>query len=383
MGHFRQFLPRSVRPIALALAIATGLNNPAAVLAEASGAQAPATEAQPQPSDLREPPAQQANLQFDAYILGPGDGLELKLFDVPDLSGPLDVLNDGTVSLPLVGSARVVGLTLSQAHQWLLTLYRAQLQRPELQLQVVRPRPLRIAVVGEVERPGVYTLTTNETSQTEGAPAAISGLPTVVDAIQKAGGITLHADLRQVALQRRLPGETPSFKRASLNLMDLVMAGDLLQNPLLFDGDTIRVPKAQEPVPESIELAATNLSPQQINVNVIGEVKSPGRIPLPANTPLVQAVLAAGGLETWRGKKSDIQLVRLNRNGTATRERFNLDLSQGASNPKNPPLRDNDTVIVSRSSLAVLSDSIGAVSTPLSGLVNVWSLFRLISDTNN
>ncbi|MEA5474637.1 polysaccharide biosynthesis/export family protein [Synechococcus sp. CCY9201] len=380
MGHFRQFLARSVRPIALALAIATGLSHPAAVLAQVPDAQ---PQAQAQAADRLEPPAPQANLQDDAYILGPGDGLELKLFDVPDLSGPLDVLNDGTVSLPLVGSARVVGLTLSQAHQWLLTLYRAQLQRPELQLQVVRPRPLRIAVVGEVERPGVYTLTTNETSQTEGAPAAISGLPTVVDAIQKAGGITLHADLRQVALQRRLPGETPSFKRASLNLMDLVMAGDLLQNPLLFDGDTIRVPKAQEPVPESIELAATNLSPQQINVNVIGEVKSPGRIPLPANTPLVQAVLAAGGLETWRGKKSDIQLVRLNRNGTATRERFNLDLSQGASNPKNPPLRDNDTVIVSRSSLAVLSDAIGAVSTPVSGLVNVWSLFRLISDTNN
>ncbi|QPN59096.1 SLBB domain-containing protein [Synechococcus sp. CBW1002] len=369
MGHFLQFLPRPVRGIALALAIATGLSHPDSVLAQAA--------------DRLEQPAPQANLQDDAYILGPGDGLELKLFDVPDLSGPLDVLNDGTVSLPLVGSARVVGLTLSQAHQWLLTLYRAQLQRPELQLQVVRPRPLRIAVVGEVERPGVYTLTTSETSQTEGAPAAISGLPTVVDAIQKAGGITLHADLRQVALQRRLPGETPSFKRASLNLMDLLMAGDLLQNPLLFDGDTIRVPKAQEPVPESIELAATNLSPQQINVNVIGEVKSPGRIPLPANTPLVQAVLAAGGLETWRGKKSDIQLVRLNRNGTATRERFNLDLSQGASNPKNPPLRDNDTVIVSRSSLAVLSDAIGAVSTPVSGLVNVWSLFRLISDTNN
>ncbi|MEA5423094.1 polysaccharide biosynthesis/export family protein [Synechococcus sp. CCY9202] len=345
----------------------------------AAGSVAPALAAEPlQPDPLP------ASLQEDAYLLGPGDSLELKLFDAPELSGPLDVMSDGTVSLPLLGSARVAGLTLAQASTWLITLYKQQLQRPELQLRVVRPRPLRIAVVGEVERPGRYSMSTSETTQTEGGPAVtISGLPTVVDAIQKAGGITQNADLRMVELQRRLPGEPVTFKRARLDLLQLLLQGDQLQDPLLFDGDTIRIGRAAEPVPEIIELSAANLSPQQINVNVIGEVKSPGRLELPANTPLVQAVLAAGGLETWRGRKSAIDLVRINRNGTATRERFALDLSQGASNAKNPPLRDNDTVIVNRSSLAVASDAIGAVSTPLSGLVNVLTLFRLINDVNN
>ena len=42
---------------------------------------------------------------------------------------------------------------------------------------------------------------------------------------------------------------------------------------------------------EAIELAAANLSPQRIQVNVIGEVNSPGRLELMANTPLVGAIL--------------------------------------------------------------------------------------------
>lgn len=324
-------------------------------------------------------PAQLATLQDDSYLLGPGDGLDLKLFDAPELSGSLEILNDGTASLPLIGSVRLTGLSLSQANLWLTSLYRKQLLRPELQLRVVRPRPIRVALVGEVERPGIYSLTTSESSQTEGASIALNGLPTLVDAIQKAGGITQLADLRQVVLQRRLPGDRPSYKQARLNLLSLVLEGDQQQNPFLFDGDTIRIVQAAEPSAEAVELAAANLSPQQIQVNVIGEVLRPGAVQLQANTPLVQAVLAAGGPQSWRASTGNVELVRINRNGTATRQRFALNLSQGVSNTKNPPLRNGDTVVVNRSGMAVASDAIGAVSTPLTGLVNVLALVDLIN----
>jgi polysaccharide export outer membrane protein len=325
-------------------------------------------------------PAGLATLQDDSYLLGPGDGLDLKLFDAPEFSGALEVLNDGTVSLPLIGSVRLTGLSLSQVNLWLTSLYRKQLLRPELQLRVVKPRPIRVALVGEVERPGLYSLTTSETTQTEGGPSiTVSGLPTVVDAIQKAGGITQLADLRQVVLQRRLPGDRPTYKQARLNLLALVLEGDQQQNPFLFDGDTIRIVQAAEPSAEAVELAAANLSPQQIQVNVIGEVLRPGAVQLQANTPLVQAVLAAGGPQSWRASTGNVELVRINRNGTATRQRFALNLSQGASNTKNPPLRDGDTVVVNRSGMAVASDAIGAVSTPLTGLVNILALVDLIN----
>ena len=162
-----------------------------------------------------------------------------------------------------------------------------------------------------------------------------------------------------------------------------LMQGNQSQNPFLFDGDTIRLSKAEEVPEEAVELASVNLSPQVITVNVIGEVVTPGRLQLEANTPLVQAILAAGGPKAWRANKGNVELVRINRNGSATLERFGIDLNQGASNDRNPPLRNGDTVKVNRSGLAQTSDAIGAISQPLSGIVTIWTFLRLVNDTNN
>ena len=330
-----------------------------------------------------EPPAAQPSMQGDSYILGPGDVLGLTLYGAPELSGQLEVLNDGTIPLPLVGSVRVSGITLPQATYWLKQLMGKEMLRPELQLRVIKPRPIRVALVGEVERPGLYSLSTSETTQTEGGPSiSISGLPTVVDAIQKAGGITQRADLREVVLQRRLPGEEVSYKQAKLDLLALIQEGRQSQNPYLFDGDVIRLATADETPKEAIELASVNLSPKQITVYIVGEVERPGPTPLMANTPLVQAIMAAGGPRTWRASKSNVELLRINRNGSATREKFQLKLSEGASNTRNPPLRDGDTVIVNRTALAVASDSINAVGQPLTSVANVFALIKLLNNTN-
>jgi polysaccharide export outer membrane protein len=322
----------------------------------------------------------------DAYILGPGDQLQLTLLDpgAKDLGGSFDILNDGSASLALVGNVLLEGLTVTQASRWLESLYKRYLLRPELNLRVLRSRPLQVSVVGEVESPGLYSLTTNEVSQTEGGPAStITGLPTLVSAIQKAGGLTLNADLNNVVLQRRLPGNSQQLRESQINLVALLKLGDKNQNPFLFDGDTIVVGKAITPDQEVMELAAANLSPQSIQVNVVGEVVQPGRLQLRANTPLVQAILAAGGPKTFRAKLGDVELVRINRNGTATRDLFSINYSQGVSGARNPPLRDGDTVVVNRSNYAVATDALQAVTTPLSGLVNAWGLVRLIQDQNN
>jgi polysaccharide biosynthesis/export protein len=322
----------------------------------------------------------------DAYIVGPGDQLQLTLLDpgVEGLGGSFEILNDGSASLALVGNVVLEGLTLNQATSWLQSLYRQYLLRPELNLRVVRPRPLQVSVIGEVENPGLYSLTSTEVSQTAGGPStSISGLPTVVAALQKAGGLTLNADLSNVLLQRRMPGNTQQLRETRLDLIALLKLGDKQQNPFLFDGDTLLIGKALNPDSEVMELAATNLSPQTIRVNVIGELVSPGSLSLPANTPLNQAILAAGGPKTWRAKRSNVELVRINRNGTATRELFSVDYSQGVSGIRNPPLRDGDTVVVNRSNYAMFTDALDAITTPLAGLVNSWGLVQLIRDNNN
>jgi polysaccharide export outer membrane protein len=328
--------------------------------------------------------AANALLQEDAYILGPGDGLQVKFLggDTKDpLSGPVEVLSDGTVSLPLLGSVRLTGLTLSQATLWLQALYKRQLLRPELQLSLSRPRPLRVALVGEVERPGVYTLTNSESSNTE-AKVSISGLPTLVDAIQKAGGVTSEADLRQVILRRRLPGETMIYRRTKVDLLALVRDGDQVQNPFLFDGDTIRLLKAEQPVIEATELASTTLAPTQITVYVVGEVERPGPVPVPANTPLVQAVLAAGGSKSWRANTARVQLVRINRNGSVTRQAFPIDLNAPASADHNPPLRNNDAVVVNRNGFTKFTDALNALVQPINNVAGTLTLLQLIRNYN-
>ena len=323
-------------------------------------------------------------LNQDAYILGPGDQVQLTLLDpgAAALSGSFEILNDGSASLALVGNVVLDGLSLNQATSWLQSLYSQFLLRPELNLRVVRPRPLQVSVIGEVENPGLYSLTTSESSQTA-VSGSISGLPTVVAALQKAGGLTLNADLSNVLLQRRIPGNGRQLRETRLDLIALLKLGDKLQNPFLFDGDTLLIGKALIPDSEIMELAATNLSPPNIRVNVIGELKSPGTLTLQANTPLIQAILAAGGPKTWRAKRSNVELVRISRNGSATRELFTIDYSQGVSGIRNPPLRDGDTVVVNRSNFAVFTDALDAVTVPLSGLVNAWGLVQLVRDNNN
>ena len=327
------------------------------------------------------------SIQMSRYIIGPGDILELKLFDAPELSGEITVLNDGSLSIPLVGNIIMSGLTLQQAANKARSLLANQLLRPELQLRVIKPRPIRVSVVGAIERPGLYSLTTQESTQTEGIPiTTIAGLPTVVDAIQKAGGITQQANLKSVLLQRRLAGTPVRFKLTRLNLLELILnkklEGNQQQNPFLFDGDTIKIEQVEETTSDLFELAAANLSPQLIEVYVIGEVNDPGLIQLRANTPLMQAILAAGGLIDWRGNSGNVELVRINRNGSATLKRFRFDIGASASDATNPPLRDGDTIRVTRNLVAKGSDAIRAVSVPVEGLVTIWSLFRLIESSD-
>ena len=201
----------------------------------------------------------------------------------------------------------------------------------------------------------------------------------MVDAIQKAGGITqIPICGGCAATTSSRDWERPQLQAAELDLLDLVLDGNQSQNPFLIDGDTIRILKAEETPEEAVELAAVNLSPQVISVNVIGEVNNPGTVELPAGTPLMQAVMAAGGANP-RANTRKVELVRINRSGSATLKRFKLDPSAAASNDKNPPLQDGDSVMVNRSQLARAGDAINTVSQPLGGLLQIWTLFRLIN----
>ncbi|MCF8133671.1 MAG: polysaccharide export protein, partial [Synechococcus sp. Tobar2m-G35] len=162
------------------------------------------------------PPAQVAPARPAAsplrYRLGPGDRLRLSLFKMEGYDTQAEVLPDGTVNLPRLGSVPVWGLTIDQARERITRGYTRFLRRPSVYLDLIGTRPLRISVSGEVQRPGLYSLSraeTNQLSSADGKGAGPSiqtnGWPTLVEAIQKAGGLTARGDLRRGTVQRQDP----------------------------------------------------------------------------------------------------------------------------------------------------------------------------------
>lgn len=315
------------------------------------------------------------------YVLGPGDRVRIDVFNVAEFSGEQQVLLDGSLTIPLVGSLMVSGKTLAQVAEEIRFQLSAFLERPIVNVSLVAARPMRIAVVGEVNRPGAYTLTvgtgTGVTLGEAGASTASSlqvPIPSVTQILQGAGGITEEADIRRVQVRRPTPGG--SLQSFTVNLWDLIQVGDLEQDLLLFDGDSVFVPTAATlDATEAVQLASANLSPVEISVNVVGEVVRPGLVRLPPNTPMNQAILAAGGFSR-RADELSVELIRLNPNGTVTRREFAVDLTQNLNEQTNPALRNTDIVVVNPSVLAQTADVLNEILGPLTSLTVLQRIFR-------
>ena len=233
---------------------------------------------------------------------------------------------------------------------------------------------LNIAVVGEVNRPGTYTVAGTEET---------SGRLTLTRAIKTAGGITPLADIRQVLVRRQT---RVGVEEIPVDLWQLLQNGDLNQDIILQQGDTISIPKATNiDLAEAPQLATTSFSPGEIRVNIIGEVLQPGLAELPPNSSLNQALLRAGGFNNDRAEKTEVELIRLNPNGTVSRQVVPVDFAQGLDEETNPTLRNNDVIVVNRSGLAKTRDSfgrvagtIGALTSPIFSVIGFLRFFSIL-----
>ncbi|MBE9046643.1 polysaccharide export protein, partial [Pleurocapsales cyanobacterium LEGE 10410] len=202
------------------------------------------------------------------YTLGPGDQINLDIFQVEEYSGKYPVLVDGTISLPLVGRVDVRGLSLKETSEAVSKQYSTYLKRPVVTVGLVTPRPLKIGVSGEVDNPGSYQV-------------AITGdqpqFPTVTDILEQAGGINTIADVRNIRVTRNIKGKEIIYNS---NLWDLLTKGQIQQNISLRDGDTVFVPTTDEiNTAELDKLAGASFGLQTdkpIKVAVVGEVYRPG-----------------------------------------------------------------------------------------------------------
>ena len=321
--------------------------------------------------------------QAPLYRLGPGDRLAVKLFQVEGFDAAVAVLPDGTLNLPRIGALRVWGLTLDQARREITNAYARVLRDPIVYLDLVGTRPLRVTVTGEVQRPGLYSLGLNQSGQlanSDGGESQViqsQGWPTLVEAIQTAGGLTARGDLRQVTLMRPDPA-TGAIRTTTIDYWSALRSGTPVENPLIYDGDSIRIPEAA--AAESQELlmvASSSFAPSSITVTVVGEVKSPGEQQVRANSPLSQAVLAAGGL-TRRASASTLELVRVMPNGSMIRRQLAYAPGDALGGDNNPPLQDGDVVVVDRHGWAKFNDGLSSTMEPVTPVLNGVSVFRLL-----
>ncbi|HEY9878063.1 MAG TPA: polysaccharide biosynthesis/export family protein, partial [Leptolyngbyaceae cyanobacterium] len=232
----------------------------------AGGVFTPSSLAQTMPSfPLTAPPTAPPPLSESAYTLGAGDILKVDLFRLPQYSGEQQVQADGSLNLPLAGKVLVAGMTIEQASNQVSAAYGQVLRRPIATLTLLQRRPLVVGIAGEVNRPGSYTLTAENTL-----------FPTLTQLLETAEGITQSADLRQVEVRRQTAQGSQTFR---VDLWQLLESGDARYNIALRDGDSIFIPSTQVSLEEASLLANASFyasSTQPITVSVVGEVFRPG-----------------------------------------------------------------------------------------------------------
>jgi polysaccharide biosynthesis/export protein len=119
-----------------------------------------------------------------------GDRLYVLIRGQDQLSGEFEVRADGSYVQPIVGAIRVAGKTPRQATQLLQRRLRGILERPEIELAVLSPRPPTVSVLGQVTEPGRFEITSDEG---------------VLTALARAKGLTIFADRDGIYVLRRYP----------------------------------------------------------------------------------------------------------------------------------------------------------------------------------
>ncbi|HEY0242593.1 MAG TPA: polysaccharide biosynthesis/export family protein [Gemmatimonadaceae bacterium] len=124
-----------------------------------------------------------ANGRSEDVALGPGDVVRILVWREPDLSGDFIIDELGIVTLPMVGRVDVRDVPVSQVRDKLMTAYVAQLRNPSVTITPLR----RVYVLGEVNKPGLYT-----------ADPTLS----LAGVLALAGGATSTGDVRRIRLVR-------------------------------------------------------------------------------------------------------------------------------------------------------------------------------------
>jgi len=191
------------------------------------------------------------------YVLGAGDGLTINLWGGVSQNFARVIDREGKIALPEAGSLVVAGLTLQQVRSNIESALKQQYHNAQVDVTIGRLRTVRVYVVGDVQRPGAYD---------------VSSLSTPLNAIYEAGGPTSVGSLRIV---RHFRGQQLVRE---VDLYDFFLRGARMDDERLQAGDTLLIP------------------PSGPQVAIFGMVKRPAIYELKASATLKDVLDNAGGV---------------------------------------------------------------------------------------
>jgi protein involved in polysaccharide export with SLBB domain len=232
------------------------------------------------------------------YILGVGDGLIINLWGGVSQSFSRTVDREGKIVLPEAGTIVVAGLSLDRAQAMIQGALSQQFRDAKVAVTIARLRTVRVYVVGDVQRPGAYD---------------ISSLSTPLNALYAAGGPTSVGSLR---IARHYRGKELIRE---VDLYEFLLRGVRPDTERIEDGDTILV------------------SPVGRQVAVSGMVKRPAIYELKDETKLSEVLTDAGGVLA-SASLTHITIERVDAQGH--RATLNLNLPEGSTAASSRKLLD-------------------------------------------
>ena len=233
------------------------------------------------------------------YLIGPGDELVVRSWGQIDINYRATVDRTGTIYLPRVGAISVAGLRYDQLNDAIKNAVGRVFKNFELSVTLGQLRSIQVFVVGQVRRPGVYT---------------VSSLSTLVNALFASGGPSNHGSMRDIQLKRQ--GKVVT----NFDLYDLIVRGDKSKDAQLLPGDVIYV----APVGRLAALSGS------VNVPAIFELKD--------HDTLGDAITYAGGLTTTAAGQRAI-VERIDEHHARRAEEFSL-----ATDGLHRELQDGDVI---------------------------------------
>ncbi len=224
---------------------------------------------------------------------------------------------DGQVYLPVLGAVPAMGRTVIELQEDIRKRLKKYKDSPFVSVDLIEPRSQKFFMLGAVSKPGVYP---------------VDGQVTLLEGFSHAGGASPEADIQSAYVVR-------DRNVLPVSLADLVLRGDTSRNIYMRHGDLVFVPSREE-----------------AKVYVLGEVRSPGAIPIRnGRLTLVAAVSAAQGLIP---ESADQNVIRVFRGGWGSIRTYTLSASELYAVGADIGLYPGDRILVAPTQLATFQRSL-------------------------